>query len=258
MSVLSPSEFARGPWRATLRRANDRLYALLCGEPPNFRPWHFQWLAGRPLYRNLRPVLEALGGDVLDVGCGDKPYEGWMRSAASYFGIDVEPSPRVDRVITPGKPWPLATHRYDVVLCTQVLEHTRDIEVTLAEMTRVLRPGGRLVATVPFIYGEHGSPHDYRRLSRYGITELIGRRLDVLQVLPQGAVGSSLCPMALAWLQAEMTSSFPRRVVWSFCLPAWMAVCLAVNCLGVILDALDHTSLFYSNVLVVATTKGDR
>lgn len=116
--------------------------------------------------------LEA-GGRVLDVGCGLKPYEECFANA-TYVGIDVEESGREASEKTAdayfnGLDIPYDEEDFDAVLCTEVLEHCVDPTRLLAEMHRVLKPGGRLLVTVPFIWGLHETPYDFRRYSVFGI-----------------------------------------------------------------------------------------
>ena len=106
---------------SALGSAYDKIYSTLCGRHPNVRPWHFQWLAGKDLYRDLKRVLPCMQGRVLDVGCGNKPYEGWLGKTTSVVGVDLFPGPRVDVQIVPGKPWPLGTGEFDVVLSPCIL-----------------------------------------------------------------------------------------------------------------------------------------
>lgn len=229
-------------------------YARLCGSHPDLRPCHFQWLAGSVLYSSLHQVLLPLGGRVLDVGCGDKPYKQWMPLAESYVGMDVKHGPEVDVVIEPGARWPVADAEFDVVLCTQVLEHVEDLDHTLAELERVLRPGGQLVATVPFIYNEHGSPHDYRRCSAAGLTNLLRNdlELEIVEVRRQGGAGSSIGVMLLNYVEVCLTASAARTLALLFALPLWIACTMTVNAIGWLVDRLDSSGLFYGNVLVVA------
>jgi SAM-dependent methyltransferase len=229
-----------------------RAYVRIAGRHPNLRPWHFQWLAGQPLYDVLRPLLAGLRGDVLDVGCGAKPYRSWVPGARRYFGIDVFPGPDVDAVIEPGRPWPVEDEEFDVVLCTQVLEHVGDVDLTIGELVRALRPGGVAVISVPFIFGEHNSPHDYRRLSRHGARRLLEDRLEVVGVHPHGAIGSTLAAILLGWTWDAM----PRRGLGALALapllPFWLVLCLGVNIVGWALDRVDRTGLYYGNVIVHA------
>jgi SAM-dependent methyltransferase len=62
---------------------------------------------------------------------------------------------------------------FDAVIATQVLEHLRWPDRFLAEVRRVLRPGGRLYLTAPLTFREHQRPHDYWRFTRFGLAALL-------------------------------------------------------------------------------------
>ncbi|MEA2356244.1 MAG: hypothetical protein QOD61_2373 [Solirubrobacteraceae bacterium] len=243
---MSPS----APPTAAAPSLFHRLYVLVAGRHPNLRPWHFQWLAGTPLYAVLRPLLGPVEGSVLDVGCGYKPYRAWVPGATRYFGIDVVPGPEVDAVIEPGEPWPVADGEFDVVVCTQVLEHVGDLELTVDELVRAVRPGGEALITVPFIFGEHNSPHDYRRFSRHGVRRLLEDRFEIIGVYPHGGIGSTLGSILLGWTYDAMPGSAGGRAAIVLLLPAWLGFCLVVNLLGWIGDRIDRTGLYYGNVLI--------
>lgn len=67
----------------------QKFYDFACGSHPNQYPWHFQWLAVSYLHADLKYFLKGLGGCVLDVGCGQKPYKKWFGSIETYTGLDV-------------------------------------------------------------------------------------------------------------------------------------------------------------------------
>lgn len=204
-----------------------------------------------PLYRVLRPALAPMRGSVLDVGCGYKPYRSWVPGATRYFGIDVFSGPEVDAVLDPARPWPVADGEFDLVLCTQVLEHVADLDLTVDELVRAMRPGGDALITVPFIFGEHNSPHDYRRFSRHGIERLLADRgLEVVAVLPHGAIGSTLGAILLGWTYDAMPKGAAGRLAVAALLPVWLGFCLVVNLVGAALDRIDRTGLYYGNVLI--------
>ena len=236
----------------TIGVAADRAYATLCGSHPYLRPWHFQWLPTKDLYADLRRVLPGLEGRVLDVGCGDKPYERWFAKARGYVGVDVSPGARVDHVIERAVPWPFPDESFDVVLCTQVLEHVSDLAHVLHELDRVLRPGGTLVVTVPFAYNEHGVPHDYRRFTAWEVRRMFGERFEVLELKRQGGVGSTVGALCLNWVESAAARHRGLRLAKTLLLPAWIPVCALVNLAGALLDALDRTDAYYGNVLLQA------
>ncbi len=230
----------------------SRAYNLICGEHPNLRPWHFQWLAVKDLYTDLRRVLPQLKGRVLDVGCGEKPYEAWLKQPDSYIGIDIAPGPRVDALIDRGRRWPVEDASIDAVLCTQVLEHVADLDKTLKEVDRVLKPGGRFLVTVPFVYNEHGAPEDFRRFSVHGLRQLLAEGYEIVELKRQGGIGSSLGLLWLNWIEVQMGRYKPTRLVKGALLPIWVVLCGVVNGLGWLMDKVDRTGAFYSNVLIIA------
>ena len=74
----------------------------------------------------------------------------------------------------------------DTVVCLQVLEHVPQPARLLAEIKRVLRPGGVLLLTAPHIWGVHEEPHDYFRFTPHGLRHLaqtVGLRVLTVQAL---------------------------------------------------------------------------
>lgn len=238
---------------ARLRDVYSKLYDWLCGRPPGrLRPLHYKWLVTVDLHRDLRELLPRLNGRVLDVGCGEQPYRTLLPADCDYVGVDVEQHPGVAAVIRPGEPWPLEDSSFDAVLCTQVLEHDSDPSHTLAEIERVLRPGGTAVITVPFAYNEHHVPHDYRRWSAAGAGALVGGRLEVREIRKQGLAGSVLGALWLNWIEHEVGRSPSLQLLRALLLPLWILYCVVVNVAARAIDALDRTGAFYLNVLVIA------
>jgi SAM-dependent methyltransferase len=233
------------------------LYGRLCGRPPHLHPWHFQWLAIRYLCWDLREALPTLYGRVLDVGCGSKPYAAWLDAGkvVQHLGIDIYPGPNVDVVITLSVPWPLETASFDAILCTQVLEHVENLEHVLSEMHRVLKPGGTLLASIPFAYNEHDLHHDYRRLSLNGARCLLEKDYEIQALKAQGGIGSTLAIFWLNWINQSMTAHKVTRFARALLLPVWLLISLVTNTVGVLLDWIDNTKAFYGNTFVIARKK---
>lgn len=231
-----------------------RLYDCLCGKHPNLRPWHFQWLDTRELYKTLRPLLLSVQGGaqrrVLDVGCGEKPYRNWFGSVAEYVGADVVPGANVDIVIHPRESWPLPSDHFHVILCTQVLEHVEDLTHTCSEIQRVLKPGGILIVSFPFLYNEHGAPWDFRRFTVYSAQHLFPL-LRLESVYRQGGIGSTVIILTLNWLENTLNLTFFLRLIKGLMLPVYLLVAVFGNFVGLMWDRLDRTQAFYSNILTI-------
>jgi len=70
---------------------------------------------------------------------------------------------------------PVEDNRYDLILCSQVLEHLPDPKKVLSELNRVLKPNGKLWLSAPFYYEEHEQPYDFFRYTQFGFKELLSK-----------------------------------------------------------------------------------
>ena len=70
---------------------------------------------------------------------------------------------------------PFRAGTFDAVLCSEVLEHVAEPQVLLDEAYRVLREGGALVLTTPFLVPVHDEPRDYYRFTLHGLRHLLGK-----------------------------------------------------------------------------------
>jgi len=140
------------------------------------------YLVLKPLAKQLRSEAARLlsgrsDAAVLDVGCGGKPYLPLLAPyAASYEGVDAAPGPLVDTV-APAEDLPYEEGRFDLVLCTQVLEHVQDPAASIAEIHRVLRPGGAVLLSTHGVFLYHPDPpdsdQDYWRWTHAGLEKQI-------------------------------------------------------------------------------------
>lgn len=139
---------------------------------------HF--LPRRALIRAMRETAPLLQGRLLDLGCGRQPYKALLTSARDIVGLELD-SPR-SRAEFPnadffydGRHMPFPDAHFDSVLCNQVLEHVFEPDKFLSEIRRVLRPGGLLLLSMPFLWPEHEQPNDSQRFTRYGLTYRLNR-----------------------------------------------------------------------------------
>lgn len=159
------------------------------------------------------------GEALLDVGAGVAPYAPMY---ASYFtrcvSVDVAYSQHdvstVDALAS-ADALPFADATFDCVLCTEVLEHCSDPSDVLEEIARVLRPGGAVFLTTPFMVALHEMPHDYYRYTPSALQHLAdGARLRVSSIRSRGDYVAVLLlilamPAAKAWYLASKLTGLP-------------------------------------------------
>lgn len=105
---------------------------------------------------------------VLDLGAGER------KRAPHVWNLEIVPLPHTD-VVADGRALPFRNDSLDAVIVEAVLEHVRDPGDVVAEIERVLKPGGIVCAAVPFLQGYHPSPGDYQRWTLDGFEGLFGR-----------------------------------------------------------------------------------
>jgi SAM-dependent methyltransferase len=170
---------------------------------------HFLVLA--PLARQIQANLARLAAGrtdlrVLDIGCGGKPYLPFAAPyASSYCGIDSAPGPMVD-VVVAAEELPFDDESFDLVICTQVLEHVQDPRETIAEIYRVLAPGGAVLASTHGVFLFHPDPpssdQDYWRWTHAGLAKEFERAggWSSLTVEPGGNVVACLAYVAAQYV----------------------------------------------------------
>jgi SAM-dependent methyltransferase len=100
-------------------------------------------------------------------------------------GGDIVPTEASD-IVFDAASMPVADASVDVVLALEVLEHMSHPQRLLDESARVLRPGGRLIVTVPFMFGIHDY-RDYYRYTPLGLEVMLGQSgMSLVEVKPRG------------------------------------------------------------------------
>jgi SAM-dependent methyltransferase len=220
-----------------------------------------------PLSRRLRAALDARAaehgglGTVVDVGCGVKPYVPWLDGrAARYVGLDLGPGADV---VAATEALPLRDGCADVVLCTQVLEHVDDPRATVAELARVLRPGGLALVSTHGVRPYHPTPGDYWRWTAAGLEKLFAEagRFARVEVVPCG--GTIACLGSLVALYLALVGDRARRRLGAGGSVVAAAAGVAVAAVNLVARAADsrwprqadpaRANTMSANYLVVAT-----
>ena len=131
--------------------------------------------------RWLRVQAAGVHGRVLSIGSGDdtdgegRTYRQYFGRCTSYATSEAVPTPGCDLVLDVKRMPQVDDATFNCVFCSGVLEHVDDHEAALAEITRILRPGGTLLLGLPFRQAIHLAPTDYWRFTEYGARVLLER-----------------------------------------------------------------------------------
>ena len=227
--------------------------------------FHPGWLALfiNPFYFarvNLRDAVVAfaprLSGRLLDVGCGSKPYRRFFDNE-EYIGLDIDNEVNRRAAIADyfydGSRFPFGDSTFDAVLCNEVLEHVFNPQEFLGEIRRVLKPGGCLLLTVPFVWDEHEQPYDFARYTTFGLKHLFeGQNFQWLEHRKLGCDVSALFQLTNAYL-FKIGCRLPK---WGF-LFLCISVMAAVNCFGALTRKLlpRNEDLFLDHVVLAMNGK---
>jgi SAM-dependent methyltransferase len=231
--------------------------------------WFFsEQLEKRLILRALKSALPDASGDLLDLGCGRKPYQALFAGRVRrHIGMDYPPTvsehmasgyepPQVD-VYGDGLHLPFRADAMDTVLCTQVLEHSIDPAQMMAEITRVLRPGGKLILTAPQEWGLHQEPHDYFRFTRYGLEHLArAHGLLVERIEPRGGFWVMMGQRWSAYLYDSFSRPWRRRgqrALFMLSAAVILPLCALTQLIALGLDRLQPIRQNTLGYLLVAT-----
>lgn len=180
----------------------------------------FGWCAAKITWRGLRPFIERnlrgmpAGTRILNVGSGGRVATA-VEDVSNGAGlnvvsldIDAARDPDIIADITnfiPDEP-------YDAILIIEVLEHVKDPRTVTKNLLQVIRPGGTVILSAPFLFPIHDQPHDFYRYTKYGLLELF-RDFEQVEISKRDSWAEVHCVL-LARLIRE--KSLGARVVAPF------------------------------------------
>jgi SAM-dependent methyltransferase len=149
-----------------------------------------------------RMLEEHATGTLVDVGCGHAPlYEAYRERVTDVLLVDWNHSAHENALVDVrcdlNEGIACGPASADTVLATDVLEHLHRPEVLFAESARILRPGGKLLIGVPFLYWIHEQPHDYHRYTEFRLRQLCAAHgFDIKSLEPIGGAGDVMLDIA--------------------------------------------------------------
>ena len=145
---------------------------------------------------------------VLNLGSGTK------RISSSVLNVDLLPFKEVD-IVADITRLPFQDSSVDGVINEVALEHIPDCQTAITEMQRVLKSGGYLYASVPFLLGYHPSPDDYHRWTIQGLIADFDR-LETIETGIGGGPTSALLWILQEWLAMFLSFNIPLlyKALW--------------------------------------------
>jgi SAM-dependent methyltransferase len=196
------------------------------GPGGRYAVWKYNWLANHKIVAALKRVRTHARGELLDVGCGSKPFAGVFDGLVQrYWGTDLAGSlylgdERPDAFATAGAQ-PFRDGAFDTVLGLSMLTYLPQPLDMLVEAARVLKPGGVLILEFTQMVPLHDEPHDYFRFTRYGAEFLLRRAgFEPVAFVPVGGLWARVGLSTIAALNrinrgpTRVLTEIPVRVLY--------------------------------------------
>lgn len=154
-------------------------------------PWQYDYLTLSMLSRDIHALVSQLPqlaqGRALDLGSDKSPYRELLTSRGyAVETLDITRDNGADHAGT-AEATGLPDASYDVVICTQVLEHCMNPWAAVREINRIVRPGGHAIVSAPHVWFYHPHPTDHWRFTQEGMAHLCREAgLEPVTLLAQG------------------------------------------------------------------------
>jgi SAM-dependent methyltransferase len=144
----------------------------------------------------------------INIGSGGDIASRISKLGIKSVSVDIDPSRKPDVISDAHNLSFLADHSVDTIFFFEVLEHCHSPFVVTGEFQRVLRPGGMVVGSTPFLFPLHDLPHDYFRFTKKGL-ESVFKGFEKVRVTPKDNYADAV---ALLFLRGLMADSIKQRL----------------------------------------------
>jgi|GEM_PF-2436415 SAM-dependent methyltransferase len=173
---------------------------------PKLREFFFSpsYLERKELYDNIENISKGFSGDILDLGCGAKPYQ-HLFDCDSYKGLEVNGGGGDADYFYDGFKFPFKNKEFDGVVSFQVIYQIPNLDDILKEMNRVLKENGKLLVSVPFIWFDGGSNMHRRFSQEYVKTKFKQFGFETIKVEQTNSNMSALCLLTSKYIEYKIS-----------------------------------------------------
>ena len=214
------------------------------------------------LVMHLKELLNEINicGSVLDIGCGNKPFESYFKDVDKYLGIDFKSYSKNKDMgnKTPNfffepdyiKTWrlPFGDEQFDNCVSFQVLEHAQNPQKLISEMYRITKKSGYILLTVPFLGGLHEEPNDYQRFTKYGLFELFKPyKCKIIKIKEQGSIFSTISILLNEYLNCFASKNRVNYFISLLIYPPF----ILFSYISLVLDIFFKSKKIFFNYLIL-------
>ena len=223
----------------------------------NFQPHllfllHPFYFSRRNLFKFYKKYSSRLKGNLVDIGCGNKPYKNLFKHCKSYVGLEIQSQNKNSADFTyDGKNFPFEDGTFDSAICSEVLEHVFEPNQFLSEINRVLKKNGLVILTLPFFWDEHEQPYDYARYTSFGLKYILEK--ENFEIIEQVKIGNDLSVIT------QLLNCYIYKKIYenkNFLLKSLSLIFFSFfNFIGLIISIFPKNNDMYLDNLVVAKKK---
>lgn len=205
-------------------------------------PWYF---TEKIIRKHMIKAVPYMKGRLLDAGCGKQRYKDLFKFD-EYVGLEYNHKFKPD-VIGDIRNLPFNNFEFDSILNNQVLEHIEDTDQVFREFHRILKSGGYICLTIPFIGRIHGSPFDYWRFSEFGIRHLFDKYgFKEVLIQPMGGFFTTQSYLWIFWFWEQLQGSRFKEVFRKF-------IIFFLNYIALIIYKIDRDTSTPYNYLAIGS-----
>jgi len=249
-------------------------------------PFYPHWLEFRNFDDGEKKLIRSFSGKVLEVGCGSNPKKEYClqtnRKVTSYVtsdstGWDNEFRKLADRahshgfitellygatkdinkvdIVCDALNLPFKKKSFDTYCCFGVFEHISNPQQFFKEAHRVLKTGGGMYFSSPFMYREHGTPgQDFQRITKAGFHEFAqtnGFKIDFIYT--NAFFGATIASMINQYIIRKIAE---KNIIVKIILFLFSPfIFFLTNSIGFILDLIDRDERFSTMYYLKLTSK---